>query len=364
MNLRPVSHLLLLATALATATGVSAADAGERIKFSDPSKPGTLKLNLPWADVKVVGTDAAEVTIRSSLGQREEAEKPDADGFRRLDTESTYELHEKNNVVTIAPAGDDPSWFSPGAEFTVEVPRNTRLSLRTQLGGDIQVAAIDGEIEVNGMNGDITLDQVSGGVVVNTMNGEVRATFARPPAKAVSITSFNGEIDVHLPTETKANLRLRTQTGSIRTNFPDSVLVTKNERVARSVGVNVSGTVNGAQTVREQIEHARALAAEQAAAARDAVAGARAAAQSARDEARAAGRASPAVTTAATPATPESPATPAAPLEAPEPFEAQLPAAAFAGAFGGKSIVGTLNRGGTEISLSSMNGTITVRQVK
>jgi len=357
MNLRSAS--LLLASALVAFASVSAAESPDRIKFSDPSKPGTLKLNLPWADVKVVGTDASEVTVRSSLGQKAEAEKPDEDGFRRLDTESTFELIERNNVVTIAPAGDDPSWFAPGAEFTIEVPRNTRLSLRTQMGGDVQVSTVDGEIEVNGMNGDITLEQVSGGVVVNTMNGEVRATFARPPAKPVSITSFNGEIDVHLPTDAKANLRLRTQTGSIRTNFPDSVLVTKNERVGRVGGFAAPAPVNAAQTIREQAELARALAAEHAAAARDAAAGAREAAQSARNEARAAGR--------ATAATPVAPAPAAAPIEAPAPVDsavlAPLPPL-NAGPFGGKSIVGTLNGGGAEISLSSMNGTITVRQVK
>jgi hypothetical protein len=32
--------------------------------------------------------------------------------------------------------------------------------------------------------------------------------------------------------------------------------------------------------------------------------------------------------------------------------------------FGGKSVIGTLNGGGVDIQLATMNGTITLRQVK
>lgn len=343
----------------------------ERLKFSDPAKPGTLRLNLPWADVKITGTDATEVTIRSSLEKQRTKEETDEEGFRRLDTEASFEVREKDNVITLSTAGDDHTWFSPGAEFTVEVPRRTNLILRTQLGGDISISRIDGEIDVNGMNGDVKLDQISGATVVNTMNGEVRAVFAAAPAKPVSITSMNGEIDVHLPADTQANLRLRTHNGSIRTNFPDGVLTTKTERVtgrttnsshAHAVGQAAADVErlarDAAQTAREQAELARAVAAEQAAAAQDAAAGAREAARAARNEARAAGRAAAAVTVNAP-----------SPAEAPAPTDALAPLAPLAPtapAFftGGKAIIGTLNGGGTDISLSSMNGTITLRQRK
>jgi hypothetical protein len=345
-----------------------------RIKFSDPAKPGTLKLNLPWADVKIVGTDAADVTIRSSLEKKRTKTETDDEGFRRLDDEASFEVHEKDNIVVVSTAGDDHTWFNPGAEFTVEVPRRTNLILRTQLGGDISVSRIDGEIDVNGMNGDVSLDQISGATVVNTMNGEVRAVFAATPAKPVSITSMNGEIDVHLPADAKANLRLRTHNGSIRTNFPDGVLTTKTERVtgrvpgsgyAYAIGSAAADVERlareAAQMAREQGELARAVAAEQAAAAQDAAAGAREAARAARNEARAAGRAN-AATPVAAPA-PVAVAAPADPADAPTAPSAPRFAAAAA-AFGGKSIVGALNGGGVDISLSSMNGTITLRQRK
>ena len=40
-----------------------------RVKFSDSSKPGTLKLSLPWAEAHITGTDGDEVIVTSSLDQ-------------------------------------------------------------------------------------------------------------------------------------------------------------------------------------------------------------------------------------------------------------------------------------------------------
>src|SRR4051812_15489339 len=40
-----------------------------RVKFSDPSKPGTLKLSLPWAEARVTAIDGNEVIVSSSLDE-------------------------------------------------------------------------------------------------------------------------------------------------------------------------------------------------------------------------------------------------------------------------------------------------------
>ena len=43
---------------------------------------------------------------------------------------------------------------------------------------------------------------------------------------------MNGEVVLHLPENAKANVRLRTQNGSVLTDFPESALVTKTEASA------------------------------------------------------------------------------------------------------------------------------------
>lgn len=329
----PRPALLLASAALllsaAYAPGAKPDDAGStaRVKFSDPAKPGTLRLVLPWAEARVTATDGDEVVVTSSLDQKGRTEV-DPDGFRRLDEDVTFELLEKDNVALITIAGDNP-WAAHGAEFDIKVPRNTHLVLRTEAGGDITVVGVEGDIDINSMNGAVVLRDIASSAVVNTMNGEIRASFKRAPVKPVSLSSMNGEIDVRLPSDTKANLRMRTHNGSIRTNFPDGVLQTKSEK---GPGRTASHAPLAAQSdmAREQARLAREMAKEQARLAKET---ARAAMDGADDP------------DAVAPAVPIPPVPP-------------LPN------FGGKTIVGTLNGGGVDIKLTSMNGTITLREAR
>jgi hypothetical protein len=148
---RPLLFSLLLAAAsLTPAFGRDGPheDSGDhddgataRVKFSDPSKPGTLKLSLPWAEARVTAIDGNEVIVTSSLDEKTRRGEVDHEGFRRLDDDLTFELTEKNNVATISIAGDN-AWTSNGAEFDIKVPRNTNLVLRTEAGGDINVKGV------------------------------------------------------------------------------------------------------------------------------------------------------------------------------------------------------------------------------
>lgn len=341
--------LALAFCALTAAAGLAAQDGDTaRAKFSDPSKPGTFKMSLAWADVRITGTDGNEVVVRSSLEKKKEkGEEVDKDGFRRLDDDVSFELKEKNNVITLSVAGDQ-HWFSHGTEFVVEVPRNTNLIVRTQLGGEIAVSKVDGDIDVNSMNGEVTLADISSSAVVSTMNGEVKVNFTKAPTKPVSITSMNGEIDLRLPADTKANLRMRTHNGSIRTNFPEGVLVCKTEKVVGARGRGYAYSYEMGEAAREIAREARNAEREARNAIREAVRATRDAKEDESDDDEA----------------PAPPAAPAAAIAGVGPVAAVAPMPPIPSWGGGKSITGTLNGGGIDISLSSMNGTITLRQAK
>ena len=180
-------------------------------------------------NVTVTGADTPEVTIVSNL-KNKHAEEKRADGLRRLDSEVTYSVAENDNVITLVYGSDLRGPAPAGATVALTVPRNTSIIVSNSFGGKITVKDIVGDVEVHNMNGKITLDHVSGGATVETMNGEVQATFAKVPAdKPLSFTSMNGEIDVSVPADTKANVRLRTQNGAIYTDFDEKALVTKTE---------------------------------------------------------------------------------------------------------------------------------------
>lgn len=369
----------------------------ERVKFSDPSKPGTLKVSLPWAEVHVSGTDGDEVVVTSSLEKKGRSEV-DEDGFRRLDEDVSFEVTEKNNIATIVMSGDN-LWSAQGAEFHVQVPRNTNLILRSEAGGDVNVENIDGDIDINSMNGEVKLTDISASAVINTMNGEVTATFRQAPTKPVSITSMNGEVDVRLPADTKANLRLRTHNGSIRTNFPEGTLVAKTEKItggSHSYTISSDAPPKGERLAKVSDEirkrrDARLTTAAEAPVAQEAPAAVAAPAPVAAvapveapeppapQEKHASAKELARLTAKLKDLAPEERARAEADLARLSADDAHRAAAramaeaarslsrmpgAYTGAAFGKSIVGTLNGGGIDIQLSTMNGTITLRQVK
>src|SRR5512140_356091 len=70
------------------------------LKFSDPSKPGTVKFRVMWGDVIATAADTQEVTITANVS-RKSAPATRSDGLRRLDSEVTYSASEKDNVITV-----------------------------------------------------------------------------------------------------------------------------------------------------------------------------------------------------------------------------------------------------------------------
>lgn len=360
-SLRSLPLLAALAAALAFTSASLRANDEENtstIKFSDPAKPGTLKVSLPWADIHVVGTDAKEVSVTTSMPEKGKAHQRDSNGMRRLDEDVSYELTEKENVATLA-VDASVMWGSHDAEFFIKVPHDTRVVIRTQAGGDIVVEKVDGDVDINSMNGEVTLRDLTSSAIVNTMNGEIGCTFKQAPTKPISLSSMNGEISLTLPGDTKANLRLRTHNGSIMTDFDDHILKAKSEKTRSSSHGSGSGDSAteiaqiAVEGVRVGMEVASQIVREVDRSARDASRSERAAEKAERDAEKAARDAEREAEKA------ERHGSRAMP-----PMPPLAPSARLAGLMGGKSVVGTLNGGGIDITLASMNGTVTVRQVK
>jgi DUF4097 and DUF4098 domain-containing protein YvlB len=323
MKLRPV-HLLLLLPLLAPALH-AAEETTATIKFSDPAKPGLLRLYVSRGDVRIKGEETDEVKVSSSA-QPEGRNATRRDGLRVISTAASFSLSEKDNVIELN-YGSGAGGGSDDADFIIVVPRNTALDVTTGWGGDIEVQDVSGDVEVKNMNGEIELAGLGGGALVETMNGEITASFASlPSGKPLSFTSMNGEIALRLPADTKANVRIRTQNGSILTDFSETELVTKSE-----------STSADAREIGEAARIAGDVAREVAAAAREVAAEVKAAMEADR-----AGRSSENVRA---PKAPRPPRTPSIPAMA-----------------GGKVVSGTLNGGGADIQIATMNGDIVVRK--
>jgi hypothetical protein len=340
MNTNMPRQLLRLALIAGLAAApLARADEGSTatVKLSDPAK-ATFMLDMPWADIRIVGVDGDTVTVESSLNQKNA--KPTRPGaLRRLDNEVSFELTEKDNVVTLNLAGDNP-WGGHDAEFKISVPRAIALNLKTAAGGDLVVKGVEGDVEIDNMNGEVLLEGLHGSAIINTMNGEVRAIYAKAPQKPISITSMNGEIDLRLPADTKANIKMRTHNGSILTDFSEDVLKTKSE------GGKSSGYSYSYSTGSDASATASAAAMAAAEATRAAGQISREVAREVQREVARAVKESHGEHVGVAPRAPRPPRPPMPPIT------------------GGKLVSGELNGGGVDIKVSTMNGEITLRQTK
>lgn len=246
-----------------------AQDGNERVTvpLTDASRPARVHVHLLHGGIIVQGgTNTKEVVVETRPRARNEEPgtlippgpptppvPPKAQGMHRLDLPGYggLDVTEQDNVVNIK-----TTVFSRGSDVVVTVPRNSSLDLKTVNGGNVSVEQTDGEIDADVLNGKITLKDVSGSVVAHALNGAILVTLDRvDPTKPMSFSTLNGDIDVTLPDNVKANIRMKTDNGAIYSDFDvklDSGAQTVTSDSRREHGAyhvrldrTMHGTING-----------------------------------------------------------------------------------------------------------------------
>jgi DUF4097 and DUF4098 domain-containing protein YvlB len=194
-------------------------DTGDKltVPFRDASKPRTVNIEVFNGSITVRGGSGNDAVIEASgrAGSRSRRPSNVPDGMHQITNNSSgLEVTEDNNVINIR-AG-----VMHSADVVVQVPAQTSLKLRSINGGKIVVEGVSGEIDAENMNGSVTITNVSGSVLANSMNGKVTVSLDRvTPNKTMSFSSMNGTIDVTLPADIKANLKLKSDNGDIWSDF-------------------------------------------------------------------------------------------------------------------------------------------------
>jgi len=212
----------LAAFLLCTAAAFSQDAAPDRVTvpFSDPSRPKTLRVSILNGGITVKGYDGKDAIVEarpdsnSGRHHRERAER--TDGMRRIDMVGTgLVVEESENVVRVGTRS-----INDGVQLTIQVPFNTSLKLNATNGGDIVVDHIVGDVELEDTNGKITATHISGTAVVNALNGKVLVSLDKiSGVKPMSFSSLNGDIDVTLPADMKAKVKLKTDNGAVYSDF-------------------------------------------------------------------------------------------------------------------------------------------------
>jgi DUF4097 and DUF4098 domain-containing protein YvlB len=242
-QMNKVIGILFLSAGILFTPAVRGQDNGEKVTvpLRDPSRPARIRASLMNGGITVRGADVKDVTVETNSrgdgeSRRRRAPRHDetgTEGMKRLDLPGVgLDVTEDDNQVNIKTS------FNQSSNLVITVPRKSSLQLKCMNGGDIVVEQVEGEIDATNLNGKVTLRNVSGSVLAHSMNGTVSATLDRiDPTKPMSFSTMNGDIDVTLPPTVKANVMMKTDNGSIYSDF----------EVKLTPGSNISPNANGRQ---------------------------------------------------------------------------------------------------------------------
>ena len=195
--------------------GILAAQDKVTVPLSSPGQPVTIKASLISGSITVTAGTGNEVVVQStSTSGRDRGGAPS--GMKRVGGgNADLDVEEDHNVITIRGGR-----FGGGADLVITTPANTSVQLKSINAGHIDVTGLNGDLDVHMTNGPVTLKNVSGSVVAHSLNGSVTVTLDKVTVdKPMSFTSLNGRIEVTLPSDTKARLRLKTDNGTAYSDF-------------------------------------------------------------------------------------------------------------------------------------------------
>jgi len=247
-----VTGLSLIVCALAAAQE----GGGQRVVVParNSTRPRQLKVSSLHTTINVKTHAGKDVIVESagtpSRKTRERERDAAPAGMHRIDIPTGgFTVEEEDNVISV-----NAGTASDGS-ITITVPVDTSVRVRSTQGG-VNIDGVHGEVDASCTNGALKLTNISGTVVAETTNGEVTVTMDRvDPSKPLSFSSTNGTIDVTLPADLKANLKMRSYNGSIYSDF-DMKMTGASQPVTTSPGGDqgkfkvkfdrtVNATING-----------------------------------------------------------------------------------------------------------------------
>jgi len=200
--------------------------------------------------MRVTAYEGTEVLVDVTFEQDEDDEPEEHEGLTRIPSVSGgLTVEENDNRVHI-----DTDWSQSEMHLDIRVPIRTSLRLEGVNSDFIEVHGVTGQHELSHTNGDIIATGLRGSVIADNTNGDVTVELLEVTADTpMSFTTFNGDIDLTLPSTIQAELRMQTGQGDFYTDF-DVVTRPTEARVEREEGEKgfrvriereVQGTIGG-----------------------------------------------------------------------------------------------------------------------
>lgn len=186
------------------------------VPFSDPARPKMLKASVLNGSIHVKGYDGKDAIVEARGETSRHRHNDRAEGMRRIDIGgSGLSVEESDNTIVVGTRS-----INENVEINIQVPYNTSMKLHDVNGGEITVDHIVGDVEVDVTNGKATATHISGSAIVHALNDRVLVTLDKiTPDKPMSFSSLNGDIDVTLPADLKAKVKLKSDNGAVYSDF-------------------------------------------------------------------------------------------------------------------------------------------------
>ena len=232
--------LSLLSLALLSAMSLSAQDHTVSIGNASSTTLIIKEVNR----VSVEAYSGNEIQIEAD-GSRERSER--SKGLKALSA-----MGEDNTGIglNVEKDGDEVTIFQASrrgkGKYTIKVPANVKLQIEHTgqwEGGKIEVYGMKGEVEIAGNYNSVYMEDISGPALVSTVYGKVEAIFSEvSQAGPISLESTYAVVDVTVPSNTKADLTIKTPYGEA---FSDLDIDFPKRDGMRKVSSTIEGTVNG-----------------------------------------------------------------------------------------------------------------------
>jgi DUF4097 and DUF4098 domain-containing protein YvlB len=182
----------LILTVCATMAGFAGEKRFDK-KFA-ASSGGTLTVATDIGNVKVLGTDAAEVSVVAVMDGRDR----DIERFK-IDAQQTSG---GVDVTAKMERGWTSFWHGTDLDvkFTISVPKSYNVKIETS-GGDVEIASLQGTVDGSTSGGNVRVKEVTGQVVGSTSGGDVEATTINGSVRLetsggdIRVKAIKGDVD-------------------------------------------------------------------------------------------------------------------------------------------------------------------------
>lgn len=210
--------IIILMSILLSGFLLPAQDAGEfTVPLSEPNKRGKLSVHLNYGSVTVKGTPRKDVLVKYTTVEKQSKRADQApDGLRKISSGTiNLEVVENGNAIQVK----SDSW-STRMNLELEVPAGIDLKVHTYNNGVLTIQNITGEVELDNYNGPIYASGISGAVLATSYNGEIKVELDKvKEGTPMSFSTYNGKIDITVPSNLKAGFKMKTNRGEVYSDF-------------------------------------------------------------------------------------------------------------------------------------------------